>query len=62
MCTGGVEMLTRKELAIKLNVSERTIDRYRKDGMPFIQINKTIRFEEEKVMEWVKGDANGATN
>jgi len=52
--TGGDRMLTRKELAEKLNMSERTIDRHRKNGMPFIKIGKSIRFEYVEVLKWIK--------
>lgn len=50
-------MLTKKELAKLLNVTERTIDRYREKGMPFIKLpTGTIRFELEKVNKWMEGN------
>jgi len=50
-------MLTRKELAKELNVSERTIDRYvKKGGMPCIKKIGAVRFEREEVMRWLKGE------
>ncbi len=53
--TGGDGMITRRELAEKLNVSERTIDRYREKGMPHIKLESLVRFDEEEVMNWLKG-------
>lgn len=48
-------MLTKKELGKKLNVSQRTIDRYRDKGMPCITMpGGTIRFELKEVMKWLK--------
>ena len=46
-------MLTRKELSELLKVSERTIDRYIKLGMPCIKKSRAVRFELEKVMAWL---------
>lgn len=48
-------MLTKKELAKELKVSERTIDRWRKQGLPCYAREKFIRFEMEKVLEWIRG-------
>lgn len=50
-------MITRKQLAEKLNVSERTIDRYRKLGMPAnVTPTGSVRFDEDKVMAWLFPD------
>ena len=47
-------MLTRKELAQHLKVTDRTIDRYRKIGMPFITTRTgLIRFNLDDVVEWL---------
>ena len=47
-------MLTRKDLSKKLNLSERTIDRYRKKGLPFFEFEGAIRFDEQQVKDWLK--------
>lgn len=54
-------LISTKELARKLDVTEVTIWRWRKDGMPFLKLNNSIRFEEEKVFDWLKkkGVSNG---
>jgi len=50
-------MLTKKELAELLNVTERTINRYMEKGIPFIKLpTGTVRFEEDEVMKWLKGE------
>ncbi len=50
-------MITKKELAEEIKVTERTVDRYRSKGMPCIVLpSGTIRFELEKVMRWLKGE------
>ena len=47
-------MLTKEQLAKELNVSERTLDNWRKDGLPHIKRGKFIRFELDKVIDWLK--------
>lgn len=45
-------LLTKKEIAKFLKVSEPTIDRWRKKGMPFIKTGKLVRFNREEVLKW----------
>lgn len=47
-------MLTRKELAEQLKVTTRTVDRQTKNGMPHIRFGKSVRFELNDVMTWIK--------
>ncbi len=47
------DFLTRAEIAKILKVSEVTIDRWRKGGMPFIKLKGKVLFEKIKVMEWL---------
>lgn len=47
-------MLTKKELAEKLNVSVPTVDRLLRDGVPRIYIRGSVRFEYEEVVKWLK--------
>ena len=47
-------MLTKKELAEKLNVSIPTIDRLLKDGIPRIYIRGAVRLDYEEVVCWLK--------
>jgi predicted DNA-binding transcriptional regulator AlpA len=47
--------VTTKELEQKYKLSAMTIWRYRKEGMPFEKLGNGIRFDEEKVHEWLRG-------
>jgi len=49
-------MLTREEIAHEFNVHVNTIDKWRKLGMPVIQVGRYIRFEVEDVKAWLKGE------
>lgn len=50
-----MELLTRKELAEELKVTERTIDIWRASkGLPFIKMGALVRFERERVLEWLR--------
>ena len=48
------DILTREQLAKILQVTEKTIDRLRKEGMPFFKVGANIRFEKEAVLKWLK--------
>jgi excisionase family DNA binding protein len=46
-------LLTTKELATYLKITKTTIERWRGEGMPFKQIGRSIRFENDIVMAWI---------
>ncbi|HEY5563927.1 MAG TPA: helix-turn-helix domain-containing protein [Clostridiaceae bacterium] len=48
------KLLTNRDLAEYLQVSSMTLSRWRKEGLPFINIGTQIRFELEPVMKWLK--------
>jgi excisionase family DNA binding protein len=48
------EILTKEELANYLKVTERTIDRLRKKGMPFLKVGDTVRFQKDAVLKWLE--------
>jgi DNA-binding transcriptional MerR regulator len=50
-----MEILTKKELSKLLKVTERTIDRLRKEGLPWFYVASDIRFYKEEVLTWLKG-------
>jgi excisionase family DNA binding protein len=49
-----IKMLTRQELADYLKVHVRTIDNKVKGGMPSVKFGKSVRFELNDVLEWIK--------
>jgi excisionase family DNA binding protein len=48
------EILTKEELTTYLKVTERTIDRLRKKGMPFLKVGDTVRFQKDAVLKWLE--------
>ena len=50
---GKKEFVRIKELAKVLNVSTRTIERWRKLGLPFIKIGNVVTYDVEKVSAWL---------
>jgi excisionase family DNA binding protein len=48
------EYLTKGELAKLLKVSEVTVDRWRKEGLPCIKIKRKVLFDQEEVQRWLK--------
>lgn len=48
-----MSVITKKQLAEKWGVSERTVDQWRSDhGLPAVKIGNVLRFNEAEVMEW----------
>jgi phage terminase Nu1 subunit (DNA packaging protein) len=52
-----MEYETRKTLALKLKVSQRTVERWEKLGMPVIKIGQIRRYDQGKVNEWLSLNA-----
>ena len=49
-------LYTKKQAAIALSVSERTIDRLVKKGeLPVVQIGRNIRIPKQAVCDWIEG-------
>lgn len=48
------EMLTTAELVEWLKISRPTLHLLRKDGLPYLKIGRSVRFEKEKVEAWLK--------
>ncbi len=43
-----------QELQSVFSISRSTIDRWRKEGMPFIKVGRGVRFDEDEVYYWIK--------
>jgi excisionase family DNA binding protein len=48
------EFLTKTEVAKLLKVSESTIDRWRKEGMPSIKVQRKVLFKQDDVEKWLQ--------
>ena len=48
-------MLKKNELAEKLNISVPMVDKLMREGMPRIKIGKSVRFDYDEVVKWLKG-------
>ena len=47
-------MLKKQELANKLNISVAMVDKLMREGMPKLKIGKSVRFDYEQVLKWIK--------
>lgn len=47
------EFLTTDELCQLFKVTRRTIERWRKDGLPFVKTGRLVRFEKAQVQAWL---------
>ena len=55
------ELLTRKELAKLLKISEKTIDRLREGRkIPFCKVGRSIRFNKKDVLEYLEQNKAGS--
>lgn len=52
-------MLKKQELAEKLNISVPMVDKLMREGMPKIKIGKSVRFDYDEVLKWIKEKNNG---
>lgn len=50
-------LITKKQLAEKLGVTEQSINNYLRDGLPKVKFRTgAIRFEYTKCLDWLKGE------
>lgn len=48
------ELITTNELCDALKVSRTTVETWRKEGMPYEKLGRIVRFDKDKVMEWLR--------
>ena len=48
------QYLTMKELLEQLKLSRATIDAWRKEGLPYTKMGRSLRFDEDAVMDWIE--------
>jgi len=56
-----MKLLTRKQVADRIGVTVRTIDKWRKEGKapPFFKFNGSIRCREDDLDEWIDEKSSG---
>jgi excisionase family DNA binding protein len=47
------DYLTENQICEWLKISRSTAVRLRKEGMPFIKLGKAVRYDKDKVQEWL---------
>lgn len=47
------ELLTKKDLQEILKISQPTIDRWRREGMPYQKVGRGVRFNQE-TLDWIR--------
>ncbi len=55
-------LINTDELIKELGVSRQTIYNWRKQGMPCIKVNNTIRFDFKDVIAWLKKEGKDSQN
>ena len=45
--------LTSKDLEKKYQISRSTVDNWKKEGLPYIKIGRSVRFVEKEVEKWI---------
>ena len=50
--------LRSRDLEQKYQVSRATVDGWKKSGMPFLKIGRSVRFEEIEVEKWIREHFN----
>ena len=47
------DLITTNDLCNKIKVTRTTIERYRREGMPYKKIGKMVRFDIDEVSTWI---------
>lgn len=57
-----IKYLTIEDVSEMLQVTRTTIYNLKKRGLPFIKLGKTIRFDQEEVINWIKANNERTIN
>lgn len=57
-----IKYLTIDDVSEMLQVTRTTIYNLKKRGLPFIKLGKTIRFDQEEVINWIKENNERTVN
>lgn len=50
----GETYLTERELCDWLKVSRTKVSSLRKEGMPFVKLGKSVRYDKDKIEKWME--------
>lgn len=50
------KLITIQEIQTIYSISRSTVDRWRKEGLPFTKVGRGVRFDEDDVHEWIKNN------
>jgi excisionase family DNA binding protein len=56
------DLLTVDELCKWLKITRKTTERWRKEGMPFVKIKGSVRFERKAIEQWIEENGKGSKN
>jgi excisionase family DNA binding protein len=56
------DLLTVDELCKWLKITRKTTERWRKEGMPFVKIKGSVRFERKAIEHWIEENGKGSKN
>ncbi len=57
-----MEYLTENELAKRLQISRTTLYQLRKEGMPYLRVNRMVRYCPEKIETWLAQHGQGTAD
>lgn len=46
-------LVTSREIEATYKISRTTVDRWRKEGMPYVKVGRGVRFDLEAVNKWI---------
>jgi len=54
-----MKLISRSEMATRLDITTKTLDKLVRDGLPSYRVGKQLKFDTAEVMEWLRrsGDA-----
>lgn len=50
----GKKLLTAKEVAEILGVAQSTVYKLKKEGLPYLKIGGSVKFDEDDLAEWIE--------
>ncbi|HZK01800.1 MAG TPA: helix-turn-helix domain-containing protein [Anaerovoracaceae bacterium] len=60
--SADIKFLTIDDVSEMLQVTRTTIYNLKKRGLPFIKLGKTIRFDQDEVIDWIRANNERTVN